>query len=68
MKKAVCLLFTISLLVLCACGAPPAEPSEETTGETSDESSIPAANPVSDFRYEETDDGGIVQRCPKGFQ
>lgn len=61
MKKAVCLLFALSLLVLCACGAPPAEPSDETTGETSDESSVPAANPVSDFLYEETDDGdGVV--------
>ncbi len=52
--------FALSLLVLCACDAPPAEPSGETTDETSGESSVPIANPASDFLYEETSDGGIV--------
>ncbi len=31
MKKAVCFLFALSLLVLCACDALPAEPSEEAS-------------------------------------
>ena len=68
MKKAVCFLFALSLLVFCACGETAEEASDvtsETTDvtseETSDVSSVPTANPVSDFLYEETDDGdGIV--------